>query len=55
MITKEQVVVKLEEIAARREELWQKESIHPVFSEEDKQENYELSIWEDALDWVLKN
>lgn len=55
MITEEQAMTKLEEIVARREELWHKESIHPVFSEEDRQENYELSVWEDVLDWVLKN
>ena len=55
MVTKEQLITKLDEIAALRDELWRKESIQPVSSEEDEQKDYTLSIWEDVLDWVLKN
>ena len=55
MVTKEQLITKLDEIAALRDELWRKESIQPVLSEEDEQKDYTLSIWEDVLDWVLKN
>lgn len=54
-MTKEQIVAKLEEITTRQDELWRKESTQPVFSEEDKRESYELSIWENVLEWVLKD
>lgn len=54
-MTKEQIVAKLEEITTRQDELWRKESTQPIFSEEDKRESYELSIWENVLEWVLKD